>query len=322
MKKKSVLFGSTILLTSSLLLAGCFGESEQEKKLSQVEVHDGQGGTKVIEAEDVNAVLYQYIEEENGELTLTNYLGTNPHVVIPEQINGKPVTKIQGIILRYNKDNQQEIVRHSFNGRGISSVVFPPTLKEIGYGAFYENELTSVKIPSSVEVIDELAFSKNLIEKVEFEEGIKKVSKSAFANNYIKELTLPNSMEEIGISAFYNNKISSLTLNDNLKVIEDSAFEMNTIEKLNVPKSVSYIGSFAFKNNLIKELTLNEGLEIIGRDSFHTNRLLDISIPSSVKSIYGGAFKNNNFMGNSIDLSKFKGNYDRSSFDDGVLKLQ
>jgi hypothetical protein len=71
-------------------------------------------------AEAQNAEDFE-TEEEDGQLTITRYTGSEKDVCIPERINGLPVTSI-------------------------------------GKGAFSGNQLTSVTIPNSVTSIGKWAF--------------------------------------------------------------------------------------------------------------------------------------------------------------------
>ena len=95
--------------------------------------------------------------ESNGEITLTNYKGSESDLILPSYIDGKRVTKI-------SKD--------AFYSKGLTSVVLPenlvsieagtPNAANIGYiGAFADNKLTTLTIPSSMRYIGNHAFANN-----------------------------------------------------------------------------------------------------------------------------------------------------------------
>ena len=106
-------------------------------------------------------------------------------VVIPSEIDGKKVVGIGKLafttngVTPTNINNTKKVLASCLynsksetiatqlhkptapTGLGITSVVIPSTVKSIGAGAFYGNQLTEVIIPSSVIGIDKLAFAGN-----------------------------------------------------------------------------------------------------------------------------------------------------------------
>ena len=105
--------------------------------------------------------------EENGEITITGYNGTNPVVALPSVIFDLPVTAI-------------------------------------GAEAFKDNDvITDVNIPGSVKVIDDAAF-KNCanLAGVTVSQGVINIGESAFENCGLTSLSLPKSIRTIGRYAF------------------------------------------------------------------------------------------------------------------------
>lgn len=45
---------------------------------------------------------FQYTENQDGSITISDYVGTSQNVVIPAQIHGKKVTEIDIWVFRYN----------------------------------------------------------------------------------------------------------------------------------------------------------------------------------------------------------------------------
>lgn len=82
---------------------------------------------------------------ENGEVTITGYIGSDSVVDIPETIEGYPVTKIG---------------TYAFVACSATTINLPSTLEIIDFGAFdYCRNLTSITIPSSVVTIEGYAFN-------------------------------------------------------------------------------------------------------------------------------------------------------------------
>ena len=89
---------------------------------------------------------FQYEVNNNGEVTITKYIGTDTDVDIPSKIDGKPVTSI-GEYAFYNYND-------------LISVTILDSVISIGAHAFDHCEnLESIKIPNSVTTIKEYTFS-------------------------------------------------------------------------------------------------------------------------------------------------------------------
>ena len=86
------------------------------------------------------------VYEVNGEsVTITGYTGNEASVVIPNEIEGKPVTAIGKAAF--------------FNCGNLTSIEIPEGIESIGVQAFQLcKKLESVKIPASVISIEERAF--------------------------------------------------------------------------------------------------------------------------------------------------------------------
>jgi len=134
-------------------------------------------------------------QNHDGNIAITGYNRTGGAVVIPAEINGNPV-------------------------------------KIIGKKAFSENNFTSVIIPDSVTIIEEMAFfgawdrGKRIplgtISSVTFGNSVTTIGDRAFENNLLSSITIPNSVTSIGYSAFADNPVTSIRLGANVKLDSDS----------------------------------------------------------------------------------------------------
>lgn len=171
---------------------------------------------------------YDFYEMEDS-IVISRYLGDDVSIVIPKEINGKPVVKISTMAFK-NKGLTHvdipgtvlEIGYEAFKGNSLSSVVIPNGVTEIGYSAFGDNKLTEVNIPSSVRRIMALAFDNNELEKVTFDEGIVEIHSEAFFDNRLTHVTLPTSLKTIGVNAFGGNYILQVTFKGSIKLEKQS----------------------------------------------------------------------------------------------------
>ncbi|MBO4934931.1 MAG: leucine-rich repeat protein [Clostridia bacterium] len=111
-----------------------------------------------------------------------------------------------------------------------SDVVLPEGLKYVGAYAFQSAKLTSLTLPSSVEVIEEWAFG---------------------YCSRITSVTIPASVRELGEYAFYAcNALGGITFNEGLKSIGKCAFYTSgNYGKPTIPFSVGFIGLHAFNED-------------------------------------------------------------------------
>ena len=104
--------------------------------------------------------------EQNGTITIVRYSGEGGMVIIPEEIDGMPVTSIGDF---------------AFHANELTGVVIPNSVISIGDVAFTNNKLTDVIIPDSVTSIGILAFGSNLLTNVVIPNGITGIGTWAFA---------------------------------------------------------------------------------------------------------------------------------------------
>src|SRR5699024_3726955 len=81
-------------------------------------------------------------------------------------------------------------------------------------GAFRNNNISNLTIPSHVKDIGRGSFGNNEIESLTIENGIESIGDFAFSNNEITEATIPESVSYLGSDIFYTNQIQTIEVND------------------------------------------------------------------------------------------------------------
>lgn len=195
----------------------------------------------------------------NSTATITGYTGSSKDVIIPQQIDGYPVTGIGN---------------EAFRSKGLTSVAIPEGVLSIGSSAFYSNALTSVTIPDS----------------------ITSISDRVFASNNIVDLVIPDSVTSIGDYAFSSNNLSNVTLSNNVAFIGDGAFFMNNLTSIILPSSLTSLNPAIFMSNKLTTVVIPDGITTIGNGAFHSNELISVTIPDSVTTIEVDAFSINKLV--------------------------
>ncbi|WP_138434602.1 leucine-rich repeat protein [Winogradskyella algicola] len=99
----------------------------------------------------------------------------------------------------------------AFENIGLTSVIIPDSVIEIGISAFNTNNLTSVTISDSVTLIGTTAFATNSITNLSLGANVTDIGIGAFVDNNLSNVTIPSNVTFIGLLAFGNNPLASVT---------------------------------------------------------------------------------------------------------------
>ena len=194
---------------------------------------------------------------EDGEITITGYTGDDEYLVVPEKIDGLPVTAIGDA---------------AFHGCDFSEIVLPNTLKRIGSQAFEAcSEVIYFKIPDSVEIIDSFSF-----------DGCYRM----------KAITLPEQLSEIGIGVFRNceglenigisegcenfSSVNGVLYSKDNKTLVSFPANNRNITTVDIPDGVTSIGDYAFYGcRYIEEINIPGSVEYCGVSVFDGTSCLE-----------------------------------------------
>jgi hypothetical protein len=162
--------------------------------------------------DDLNYNPYEYSDDlQNGGVIITRYSpfdGNNSDIIIPETLDGKPVTAIgEGV----------------FSGQYLDSVVLPGKLVVIGNKAFAGNWLRNITIPDTVKSIGKLAFQDCSLERIKLGSGLESIDDYAFDNNRLTVLFLPKSVKSVGEGAFSGNEIASIEIGSDVDIKNETS---------------------------------------------------------------------------------------------------
>ena len=230
------------------------------------------------------------LDQLDKEYSKTSY-------VVPETINGKPVTVIgYGAFSPYFPHLESvtlpstitKIERIAFSDcTGLKSVNIPKGVTEIGDAAFQNcQSLVSIVIPNSVTSIGTATFKDcKSLTSVTLPNSVTSIGTAVFKNcSSLTSVTLPDKLGKIPESTFYGcQSLTSVNIPNRVTVIEKLAFcGCSALETINIPNSVSTIGGFVFD----------------GIDAVKT-----LSIPASVTSLEGAP----HIMGKRLEKIKYSG---------------
>ncbi len=205
---------------------------------------------------------------------------------------------------------------------GCKQTLIPKNIKKIGDGAFWGADLSTISIPSSVEVICWDAFRENRnLQSVKIPEGVKEIKGGAFCYCLkLSEVVMANSVAAMGYSVFegtqwldnqpdgivYIGKIAyiykgvmpsgtKLVLREGTLGIASSAFsKCYGITSIVFPSSLISIGDYSFQNcSSLDSVIFPNKLETIGVGAFGWSGVETVVLGSKIKYIAFNAFPYN-----------------------------
>lgn len=271
-----------------------------------------------------------YSLDENGNATLMAYLGESTDWVLPDSVDGHPVTDID--LFFFNRSASKPL-----------TVTFPNTIETLGSFSSCESaeSVTAVKIGSQTKTIDSLAALSSLktvgfrsdshqlkticrnamptsLESIDLS-GVETIESEAFSGNRgMTALTIPGSVKTIGESAFARaDALKSVVMEEGVESIGENIFSDSTVVEVSLPSTLKVIPKYAFRSCFdLTRLSLADGIETISALAFYDCRILmHVNIPKSVSSIGQGAFRDCFYI---KDFTVDEGNAYYHA-DDGVL---
>lgn len=244
------------------------------------------------------------IKVVNGEGTIETVNYAIGDVVVPDEVEGYPITKIE-IAAFAAKQNLTSVTfpdsivqmgnRCFYNSDSLTSVTFPEGIEEIPDGFFLSCDgIEDIGIPDSVKRIGNSAFgSCSKIKSITIPESVTYIDNAAFKNcANLEEVILPESGVSFGSSVFAENpRLKNITLPRDLKVIPSSMFNLSAVEEITIPEGVTIISTYAFSGSDLKHITVPGSVKAIGEGAFGGCKKLETAIvENGCAELYRNAF--------------------------------
>jgi len=284
----------TIQKANELFIAGKYPDAIAQYEhavtaggLTNVEIIETQ--RLITEAKDVQAKMasfnralkdddFDVIQNTTATITITKYKASESRTI---NIGGVSHTVHFGILnvvipAKLYNVNVTIIGNEAFKNCGIVTLVIPDTVTEIGFGAFYGNNLERITIGRGIKII-----------KGGVAQGRIEVSElGAFeGNKSLTEVFIPDTVTEIGARAFKDCGLKSITIGKGVTIIGESAFRNNQLPVVTLPVAIKTIRRYAFHQNQIQSLNLPNGISEIYDDAFTKNPMTAVVIPVSLATL-------------------------------------
>lgn len=237
-----------------------------------------------------NADEFNYSLLEDGTISITGYTGSDTQVIIPDQIDGKTISKIgEGAF---------------FSQTRIESIVLPDTIESIEDGAFVNCvSLTSFEMPDSVENIGEYLFARDsALETVKLSQSITELPNLTFYFcDSLKEVEIPEGVVSLGDAVFYScSNLEEISFPNTLESIGAGCFQsLQKVKSMELP--VKSVGPDTFTETFIETVKFTGELTSIEADAFTNAYIGELYLPESVSSIDTMAFTNGGYAKLTVD---------------------
>ena len=295
--------------------------------LSAVTAFAADTASSTVRTADDGTYKYEYKVNEDGDATITRFLGpVDPaktpapyDIEIPTELGGIRVTglgessfstdhfdsplydihhtKIQSVTI---PESVTSIGRAAFmNCTGLTSLTIKGVATSIGAVAFSTcTSLTSLSLVGSFQTIGDHAFAScNSLTSLSLTCDVQEIGDYAFLTcNSLTSLSLTGDIQKIGDYAFYScPSLKTVTLPKSLTSIGSHAFDSCTIlgslGSIEIPGTVTEIGDFAFNNSGLTSVTIDEGVKSTGAYMFYEcGNLTTVTLPESLTTIANGSF--------------------------------
>ncbi|MBN2703380.1 MAG: leucine-rich repeat protein [Pontiellaceae bacterium] len=235
-------------------------------------------------SESSNDVSQDFELFDNGfGVRITGYTGPGGNVVIPDTIDGEPVTQIGDSAFAYCTS--------------LTEVVIPESVESIFNSAFLQcTSLTNVVIGSGVTSIDWEAFAGcTSLKEVVIPDSVRFIGARSFSFcSSLTNMVIPDSVTTIGNEVFYKCiGLTNMVIPASVTSIGNHAFlGCTSLTKVVIPDSVTSIGNHAFRGCTgLKKVVIPDSVTSIGASAFYECvSLTEVIIPDSLTTIGRSAF--------------------------------
>ena len=304
-------------------------QQEEETASTDGTVDENVQGTIQLGPNEFRTKDYTYLLKEDGTASLRYYYGHEKNLVLPELIDGYPVTEIGFDI--WNLANSIVSVtipsgatipeRNPFiSWERLNAFYVPkdhPTLASVN-GMLYTKDLRTllavpvnhpdkdIVIPEGTAQIEYEAFFSSTLRNIEFPETLRRIGRDCFPYAYrLKAVTIPDSVRVLGEGCFRDCGIHSLSISSRASVMNNICYGCQNLKEIVVMpgnetvKTVDGVLFSADGETLIcypvqkdgTEYTVPAGTVVIGENAFYgANQLKNVIISDTVDTIEAMAF--------------------------------
>lgn len=165
------------------------------------------------------------VVDVDGGVKITNYLGSDTVIKIPETINGKKVVAV-------TKRDKNDVELYPNFGSNYK---------------VFNDKVTHVKLPDSVSDITHTFRGHSSLVSVNIPSSLTTISEGAFCDCAISSIEIPNTVTEIGYMAFAGSGLESLTVPDSVRAFDGSMIRgCGNLKEVNLPQGIRVSSAYSY----------------------------------------------------------------------------
>lgn len=239
LKKLSAILLAIVLLFGSMPMADLGLEGLFTPKASATTTVNFRAGEKLY-----GDFVYKYVDEasaiKNSEIKIIKYMGNDKNIVVPDYIEGLPVTQLAPYCFSYYTNNHHSNPECFY----IESVQLPDSIEYIGINAFEDcRYLHTINIPKNLWRLEENVFkSCKSLKELDFSHGITGICPDALNGTAITDLVVTSKKAGLDFFSYAlrGTVIENLTIVTTSTNFEDYSLENNTLKTLNVNGTIEH----------------------------------------------------------------------------------
>ena len=278
----------------------------------------------------------------DGSYEVKAYLGYESNIIIPNAINGIPVTSIGNEAFKDNNTIETIELQNNISNIGDNAFMNMSALKELKirglistFGSYVlkDTKITNISLVTGDTILlglfdfEESNMPDNLIITLSYNNDIGKVNglKNILTKNYtvildntfnnipdymfnncttLTDVLIPDTVVSIGSEAFaYCESLKNINIPNSVNSINYYAFGESGLTSVVIPNSVTYLGQRVFIScENLEFVVFSNGLTTIPHYTFRSTKLKCIVIPNTIKTIVKESFENT-----SLDMIYYTG---------------
>lgn len=300
-KKLAVLAASLLICVSSAPVSTMYAYADEEEVIASGEELNETDVKDTAAAEESSTLVsgeFSYSVMEDGGVCIEGCSSSDIDIVIPDEIDGKPVKALGQFAFGDTPDQIYKTISLPASLEQIDErnpFVYCIALEEITVDSSNENFTSEDGVLYSKDMSTLVFYPPDKDEtSLLIPEGVKEIWVSAVSGTKLTSVKFPSTLETIDRYGFgTNERLLSVDLSGTkVSSIGLSGFiSCKSLSEVKLPDSLLYIEGAAFAAcSQIKEIELPSSLKTVGQAAFLGTGLSRITIPDSVESIGYSAF--------------------------------
>lgn len=189
--------------------------------------------------------LWAYKTLPDKTLTITNYKGNDPIVIVPGKIGKKTVTRVDDYVFSWETQNGYKTNARIDAIHRITQIILPDSITSIGKCTFGFSKILTLNLQdTAVTDIGKKAFGCRELKDITLPATLKIIGSFAFEDcEKLTGIRIPGTVKEIGDLAFYKCKnLTEVLIEEGVEIIGSSAFnDCYSLQTVKIPASVTEI---------------------------------------------------------------------------------